>query len=119
MIKTTVYLIRHSIRFNNDYIEEYNPYLKPIEFKYVSLDGNICSIKEINNDLFQRYLFYSSDISQDLDKTQTNMNAIEINNANSENKFLSSKNDIKRNKKINEKEENNGDISSISKNKLV
>ena len=121
LIKELNKLRKEMVRFNNkeDYIEEYNPYLKPIEFKYVSLDGNICSIKEINNDLFQRYLFYSSDISQDLDKTQANMNAIEINNANSENNLLSSKNDIKRNKKINEKEENNGDISSISKNKLV
>lgn len=43
---------------------------RPIEFKYVSLDGNICSIKEFQSPYLQRYLYYS-------DKPQNNA---EINN---------------------------------------
>ena len=45
-----------------DNIDESIPYLKPIEFKYVSLDGNICSIKEFKSNCTQRYLFYSTNI---------------------------------------------------------
>ena len=51
-------------KFNKleDNIDDKMPYLKPIEFKYVSLEGNICSIKEFKNNSTQRYLFYSINI---------------------------------------------------------
>ena len=51
-------------KFNKleDNIDDKIPYLKPIEFKYVSLEGNICSIKEFKNNSTQRYLFYSINI---------------------------------------------------------
>ena len=59
----TVYLneLRKAMdKFNKreENINEDEPNFKPVEFKYVSLDGNICTLKELQNDLIQRYLFY-------------------------------------------------------------
>ena len=47
-------------KFNKkeDNINEDEPNFKPVEFKYVSLDGNICILKEFQNNLIQRYLLY-------------------------------------------------------------
>ena len=47
-----------------DNIDEDNPNFKPIEFKYISLEGNLCSIKEYTNPNLQRYLFYSTENTQ-------------------------------------------------------
>ena len=44
-----------------DNIDENNPNFKPIEFKYISLEGNLCSIIEYRNTNLQRYLFYSTE----------------------------------------------------------
>ena len=48
------------IKFNNkeDNLDEDKPNFKPLEFKYISLEGNICSIKEYKNNNLQRYLYY-------------------------------------------------------------
>ena len=59
----TVYLneLRKAMdKFNKreENINEDEPNFKPVEFKYVSLDGNICTLKELQSDLIQRYLFY-------------------------------------------------------------
>ena len=48
-----------------DNIDEDNPNFKPIEFKYISLEGNVCSIIEYRNINLQRYLFYSSENAQE------------------------------------------------------
>jgi hypothetical protein len=48
-----------------DNIDEDDPNCKPIEFKYISLDGDICSIKEYRNDNLQRYLYYNIENEQD------------------------------------------------------
>ena len=50
-------------KFNKleDNIDDKIPYLKPIEFKYVSLEGNICSIKEYIHPYLQRHLYYYED----------------------------------------------------------
>ena len=47
-----------------DNIDEDNPDFKPIEFKYISLEGKLCSIKEYTNPNLQRYLFYSTENTQ-------------------------------------------------------
>ena len=44
-----------------DNIDEDNAQLRPVEFKYVSLDGNIISISEIRNENLQRFLYYTSE----------------------------------------------------------
>ena len=51
------------VKFNNneDNIDLDKPDFKPVEFKYISLEGAICSIKEYRNNDLQRYLYYSSD----------------------------------------------------------
>ena len=59
----TIYLnqLRKAMdKFNKkeENINEDEPNFKPMEFKYVSLDGNICILKEFQNNLIQRYLFY-------------------------------------------------------------
>ena len=48
------------IKLNNkeDNLDEDKPNFKPLEFKYISLEGNICSIKEYKNNNLQRYLYY-------------------------------------------------------------
>ena len=48
-----------------DNIDEEDPNCKPIEFKYISLEGHICSIVEYRNDKLQRYLFYNIENGQD------------------------------------------------------
>ena len=45
----------------DDNIDEDNAQLRPVEFKYVSLDGNIISIREFRNDNLQRFLYYTSE----------------------------------------------------------
>ena len=99
-----------------DNIDDANPNFRPLEFKYVSLEGIVCSIKEVRNNLLQRYLFYSSEDLSDSEKTQANINPIEINKVNSE---QNSKNKRKINEKIKGGEDNSSDLSSVSRKKLV
>ena len=111
-------LRKEMLKFNKleDNIDDANPNFKPLEFKYVSLEGIVCSIKEVRNNLLQRYLFYSSEDLSDSEKTQANINPIEINKVNSE---QNSKNKRKINEKIKGGEDNSSDLSSVSRKKLV
>ena len=67
-----------------DNIDENEPIFKPVEFKYVSLDGNICSLKEFNNGMLQRYLFYNSDGAENNQKIEIVTNEL---NTKGENKI--------------------------------
>jgi len=51
-----------------DNIDDEDINFKPVEFKFVSLEGIICSIKEYINPNLQRYLYY-----YDLDENKDNM----------------------------------------------
>ena len=87
-----------------DNIDDNLPYFKPIEFKYVSLDGNICSIKEHKTNFTQRYLFYSPNNEgneQIHNINKTNANDIQI-------MILHNQ----------ESKENNTDIKKTERNKL-
>ena len=102
-----------------DNIDENKPDFKPAEFKYVSLEGINFSIKEVRNDIFQRYLFYSFDNLSDTEKTQANINISDINGVNLEkNSKNSSKIKISRNE-ISEKDNDFNDLKSVSLKKLV
>ena len=67
-----------------DNIDEDDPNFKPVEFKFVSLDGNICSLKEFNNGMLQRYLFYNLDGAENNKKIEIVTNEL---NTNGENKI--------------------------------
>ena len=63
-----------------DNIDEDNPNFKPIEFKYISLEGNVCSIIEYRNINLQRYLFYSSENAQEnIDENNKRISEIQLN----------------------------------------
>ena len=64
-----------------DNIDETMPNFKPVEFKYVTLDGNINAIKEFNNGMLQRFLFYAP---ENIENAQ---NVDNINDINTENKI--------------------------------
>ena len=64
-----------------DNIDETMPNFKPVEFKYVTLDGNINAIKEFNNGMLQRFLFYTP---ENIENAQ---NVDNINDINTENKI--------------------------------
>ena len=114
-------LRKEMIKLNKleDNIDEENPNFKPVEFKYVSLEGIVCSLKEVRNNLLQRYLFYSPEDNSDSEKTQANINPVEINEVNSEQNSKNNKNNRKINEKIKEGEDNTNDLSSVSRKKLV
>ena len=74
LLKETVYLTIDYKKIKNemnkfinkeDNIDEDDPNFKPTEFKYISLDGDICSIVEYRNDNLQRYLYYSIENAQE------------------------------------------------------
>ena len=44
-----------------DYLDEGDMNYKPVEFKFISLEGNSCSIKECIHPYLQRYLYYYED----------------------------------------------------------
>ena len=52
-----------------DNIDDEDPNFKPMEFKYVSLDGNIVSINDFKSDMLQRYLFYSQENAENAENT--------------------------------------------------
>ena len=67
-LTTDYYKIKNDLnKFINkeDNIDEDDPNFKPTEFKYISLDGDICSIVEYRNDNLQRYLYYTTENAQD------------------------------------------------------
>lgn len=114
-------LRKEMIKLNKleDNIDEENPNFKPVEFKYVSLEGIVCSLKEVRNNLLQRYLFYSPEDISDSEKTQANINPVEINELNSDQNSKNKKNNRKTSEKIKEGEDNTNDLSSISGKNLV
>ena len=67
-----------------DNIDDEDPNFKPMEFKYVSLDGNIVSIKEFKSDMLQRYLLYSQENAENTEKIEIVHNE---QNTNAENKI--------------------------------
>ena len=113
-------LRKEMVKFNKreDNIEENMPNFKPLEFKYISRDGNICSIKEIKNDLLQRYLYYSSENSQEPENTQVNINPLEENEVSSVNNLKTSQVNKKKRKTIKEKENNDINSDSTTRKKL-
>ena len=55
-------LRKELIKFNNvEEIGEKDDSLNKNEFKYITIEGNICRLKEVRNDKLQRYLYYSID----------------------------------------------------------
>ena len=85
-IKFTYYLnkVRNGMnRFNNqeDNIDDEDKDFKPEEFKYISLDGAICNLKEFKHELLQRYLFYdleSEEVQENKEERHKNENEIVI-----------------------------------------
>ena len=72
---------------NEDNIDEENDKIGPVEFKYVSLDGNIISIKEVKNNNLQRYLYYSPENPPNIenapnDNQYNNVNPVQANQTN-------------------------------------
>ena len=67
-----------------DNIDDEDPNFKPMEFKYVSLDGNIVSINEFKSDMLQRYLLYSQENAENTEKIEIVHNE---QNTNAENKI--------------------------------
>ena len=50
------------VKFNNvEEIGEKDDLLNKNEFKYITLEGNTCHLKEVRSDKLQRYLYYSLD----------------------------------------------------------
>jgi len=55
-------LRKELIKFNNvEEIKEKDNLLNLDEFKYITIEGKICHLKEVRNDKLQRYLYYSLD----------------------------------------------------------
>jgi hypothetical protein len=55
-------LRKELIKFNNvEEIGEKDDSLNKNEFKYITIEGNICYLKEVRSDKLQRYLYYSLD----------------------------------------------------------
>ena len=102
-----------------DNVDEENPDFKPVEFKYVSLEGINLSIKEVRNDIFQRYLFYSFENSSNTEKTQANINISDINEVNLEKSSKNSSKIKKSRNEISEKDNDFNDLKSVSLKKLV
>ena len=78
------------MKFNEikDNIDEDEPNLTPIEFKYVSLEGVICSIKELYHPSLQRFLYYTDQEINNNNKMPNINNEeiyINVNNNNNDN----------------------------------
>ena len=75
---------------------------RPVEFRFISLDGKICSIKEYKNPLLQRFLYYYEDNKNNNIPSQKNNKIInkEINNNNTTNNNIVITNNINENKNI-------------------
>ena len=99
---------------SEDNIDENEPNFKPVEFKYISLEGNIYSIKEVRNNLLQRYLYYSLDNPSDSEMNE--MRDYNDINELSTQQFL--KNKFK-NRELNEKFGDKEEESSTSSNKRI
>jgi hypothetical protein len=90
-----------------DNIDENNPEFKPIEFKYISLEGKLCSIFEYRNTNLQRYLFYSTENTQGNIQENTQNNEVQLNlrentqKNNQENTELNLKENIQKNNQEN------------------
>ena len=70
------------IKFNNvEEIGEKDDSLNKNEFKYITIEGNICHLKEVRSDKLQRYLYYSLD-----NDNQCNINS-EVLNINKNSNF--------------------------------
>ena len=106
-------LKKEMIKFNKkeDNIDENNPSFKPLEFKYISLEGIVISIKEYRNDNLQRYLYYYSD---NILPNSTD-NKIPLDKENKEER-KNNKENKKNNKEINKNNKN--EISYVSTDKI-
>ena len=106
-------LKKEMIKFNKkeDNIDENIPNFKPLEFKYISLEGIVISIKEYRNDNLQRYLYYYSDniLPNSID------NKIPLDKENKEER-KNNKENKKNNKEINKNNKN--EISYVSTDKI-
>ena len=55
-------LRKELIKFNNvEEIREKDNLLNLNEFKFITIEGKVCHLKEVRNDKLQRYLYYSLD----------------------------------------------------------
>ena len=61
--------------------EDFENNIKPIEFKYISLEGDIITLKEYQNPLLQRYLYFTSD-DGNINNNKQKINNQENNNYN-------------------------------------
>ena len=65
------------VKFNNvEEIGEKDDLLNKNEFKYITLEGNTCHLKEVRSDKLQRYLYYSLDNN---DQCNINSEVLNIN----------------------------------------
>ena len=95
-----------------DNFDEDDMNFRPVEFKFISLEGNICSIKECVHPYLQRYLYYYED------KKDNNTNNISdgVNNeiinikANDANNNIITSNNMDENKNILDDNSNNIEI---------
>ena len=104
-----------------DNIDEDNPDFKPIEFKYISLEGKLCSIKEYTNPNLQRYLFYSTENTQkNIQENTQNGSEVQLNlranipTNNQENTELNNQTKAQLNKQENVQENSIEKISSLN-----
>ena len=94
-----------------DYFDEEDINFRPVEFKFISLEGDICSIKECVHPYLQRYLYYYEDKKDN----KTNNISNEVNNeiinikANNANNNITS-NNMDENKNILDDNSNNIEI---------
>ena len=94
-----------------DNIDDEDVNFKPVEFKFVSLEGNICSIKEYINPNLQRYLYYSDvDENKDNIENQQNNEVLDIRTNTNDKNNIFNKNYINENKNILENHTNNIEI---------
>ena len=94
-----------------DNIDDEDINFKPVEFKFVSIEGIICSIKEYINPNLQRYLYYSDvDEKKDNIENQQNNEVLDIRTNTKDKNNIFNNNYINENKNILENHTNNIEI---------
>jgi len=62
-------------------VEEISDSLNFNEFRYMTIEGNVCQLKEVRNEKLQRYLYYSLNNNEYNDKYNVNSEVLNINKA--------------------------------------